>query len=109
MAKYVRRRHNKDGSITKTVTYSRKGLFGRVSDTYTERIAPPKPKPKTVLKKTTCIAWVLYTIIFLVICFGGVSLNLSGTAISVCLIILTVALIAFLIWRKIVDRNNSNS
>lgn len=38
MRKTVRRRHNKDGSVTTTTTYSRKNIFGtRVVDTYVSK------------------------------------------------------------------------
>ena len=41
MAIRVTRRHNADGSITKTTTYSRKTILGtRKTDTYVERINP---------------------------------------------------------------------
>lgn len=48
MGKTVHRRHNKDGSVTKTTTYRRKNIFGTtVSDTYTERIYPKdRAEPK---------------------------------------------------------------
>lgn len=41
MSRTVRRRHNKDGSVTTTTSISRKGLFGtRYVDTYSERSKP---------------------------------------------------------------------
>lgn len=43
MRKTVRRRHNKDGSVTTTTSYSRKGLLGtRYVDTYVSRTPAPR-------------------------------------------------------------------
>ncbi len=44
--KTVHTTHNADGSKTVRTTYSSTNMFGtRHVDTYTKRIAPPKPKP----------------------------------------------------------------
>lgn len=46
----VTRRHNADGSITKTTTYSRKTILGtRKTDTYVERINPNGKKGHSFL------------------------------------------------------------
>lgn len=46
MRKTVRKYHRKDGSVTKSTTYSHKNIFGtRVYETYTERIQPKEHRP----------------------------------------------------------------
>lgn len=63
MGKSVHRRHNKDGSITKTTTYRHKNIFGTtVSDTYTERIYP---KDKTTPKEHRSLSYTSIGIILI--------------------------------------------
>ena len=49
--KSIHRRHNRDGSITKTTTYRHKNIFGHtVSDSYSTRYTP-KPKKNILTNK----------------------------------------------------------
>ena len=58
MKKTVRRRHNKDGTVTKTTTYRHKNIFGTtVSDTYTEQVAP---KVKKNMRKSNAVALIIF-------------------------------------------------
>lgn len=58
MKKTVRRRHNKDGTVTKTTTYRHKNIFGTtVSDTYTEQVAP---KVKKNMRKSNVVALIIF-------------------------------------------------
>ncbi|MCM1508905.1 MAG: hypothetical protein NC177_17495 [Ruminococcus flavefaciens] len=79
MGKTVRRRHNKDGSITKTTTYSRKNIFGtRITDTYTERIDPnqiPSTSPPKKIRTSNGIAVIIFTIAIIVVPILGISLS----------------------------------
>lgn len=79
MGKTVRRRHNKDGSITKTTTYSRKNIFGtRITDTYTERIDPnqiPSTSPPKKIRTSNSIAIIIFTIAVIVVPILGISLS----------------------------------
>lgn len=48
----IRRKHNKDGSVTTTTSISSKGLFGtKYTDTYTSRTDSKSEQPK---KKRNC-------------------------------------------------------
>ena len=58
MKKTVRRRHNKDGTVTKTTTYRHKNIFGTtVSDTYTEQVTP---KVKKNMRKSNAVALIIF-------------------------------------------------
>ena len=60
MKKTVRRRHNKDGTVTKTTTYRRKNIFGTtVSDTYTETVEP-KSSRATKLRTSNVVASIIF-------------------------------------------------
>lgn len=96
MKKTVRRRHNKDGTVTKTTTYRHKNIFGTtVSDTYTEQI---EPKPRKKVKSTNSAAAIILVIALCVIPMVGSALNWRGGVLEAYMI---AALILFAIYMMI--------
>lgn len=102
MRKTVRRRHNKDGSVTTTTSYSRKGLFGtRYVDTYVSRtpapgrvtfshtpivLDPQKPQeqaPNKYKRKLSRLAFYCYTIVFALAFIIPLFMLLDGCEFSV--------------------------
>ena len=62
MGTRVTKRHNQDGSITKTTTYTHKSVFGKTkSESYSKRI-PPKGS-----SKRKGLPWWVWAIIVLII------------------------------------------
>ena len=87
MGKTVRRRHNRDGSVTKTTTYSRRNIFGtRITDTYTERIDPNQAQntshQNTKLRASNSIAIVFLVIAIFVVPVLGISLSWNADFIT---------------------------
>lgn len=79
MGKTVRRRHNKDGSVTTTTTYSRKNIFGtRITDTYTERVDADhiqRAFSSQKIRKSNSAAIIILVIAIFVVPILGISLS----------------------------------
>lgn len=106
MRKSVRRRHNKDGSVTTTTTYSRKGLFGtRHVDTYVSKSAPSQKQP-TRLKPSNAVAVIVAVASFLLLWVLGIELELNAVLLKAVSIIIIVLFVAFMFINNIPPLKN---
>ncbi|MDE6762976.1 MAG: hypothetical protein K2J73_04785 [Oscillospiraceae bacterium] len=102
MSKSVRHRHNKDGSITTTTTYSHKNIFGtRVVDTYTTRSSPKTVKNPTKIKTSNAVAIIIAVVLIFMLWIFGIELSWNATLIKAISILIITLFVAFMLVNNI--------
>lgn len=109
MKKTVRRRHNKDGTVTKTTTYSHKNIFGtRVYETYTEHITPKEHTYREIKINPVYIAAIAVAVAVAVFATAFIMAEtVIGKICSVALMIIALIITAFVVYHKYTSQGNA--
>lgn len=98
MKKSVRRRHNKDGSVTTTRIYSHKNIFGtRVYDTYSTRSEPKEKKKPIIIKTSNSVAFIISTSLFFLICILSVEFHWNAITFRIIVGLILISLVVFML------------